>query len=107
MWLFLLSVFVLPHVGGPANPHAAFLVFHALHVTVWVFVVSRFGLVVTAGALFATEQLMLAPLTTDLSAWYAYEGAALAGMVIVLAAFGFVVATRGQRLLREGFFGDE
>src|SRR5262249_48412403 len=107
LWLFLLGVFVLPHAGGPANPDAAFLLFHALHVTVWVYVISRFGLLVTAGGLFATPQLMLAPPPISFPAVYALPGPALAGKVIALAGFGFVVATRGQRLLREGFFGDE
>jgi len=107
VWLFFLSLFVFPHVGGPANPHVTFVLFHALHITVWVFAIARFGLLVTAGALFATEHLMLAPLTTDFSAWYAYQGVFAALLMIALAGYGFVTATRGQRLFREGFFGDD
>jgi hypothetical protein len=39
--------------------------------------------------------------------WYAYQGIIPALGIIGLAVYAFVIATRGQRLLREGFFGDE
>ena len=46
-------------------------------------------------------------LTTDPAAWYAYQGVVGAVVVAGLAVYGFVTATRGRRLFREGLFGDE
>jgi hypothetical protein len=43
----------------------------------------------------------------DLSAWYAYQGILMALVVLGLAGYAFVTATRSQRLFREGFFADE
>jgi serine/threonine-protein kinase len=106
LWLFLLVLFMIPILGGPAHSTITFAFFHALHVTMWVFVTARFGLLATAAALFATEMLMLAPLTTDFSAWYAQQGALIAVVIFGLAVCAFLTATRGQRLLAEGFFGD-
>ena len=60
-----------------------------------------------AGQLFGSELLALAPLTADLSAWYAYQGVITALVVVALAVYAFFIATRGQRLFREGFFSDE
>lgn len=47
------------------------------------------------------------PLTTDTSAWYFGWGLAGAAVVLALGVYGFVTAVGGQRLFREGFFGDE
>ena len=47
------------------------------------------------------------PLTTDTSAWYFGWGLAGAAVVLGLGVYGFVTAVGGQRLFREGFFGDE
>jgi hypothetical protein len=71
------------------------------------FALARFGLLAFAGTLLCDTILSGVPLTTDLSAWYAYQGILGALVVIGLALYGFVTATRGQRLFREGFFGDE
>jgi hypothetical protein len=57
--------------------------------------------------LFCNALVPLAPLTADLSAWYAYQGILVALVVIGVAVYAFVIATGGQRLFREGFFGDE
>jgi serine/threonine-protein kinase len=71
------------------------------------FALARFGLLAFAGTLLCDLILSGVPLTTDLSAWYAWQGVLGALVVIGLAGYGFVTATRGQRLFREGFFGDE
>jgi hypothetical protein len=47
------------------------------------------------------------PLTTDTSAWYFGWGLAGAAVVLALGMYGFITAVGGQRLFREGFFGDE
>jgi hypothetical protein len=68
---------------------------------------ARFGLLVGAGRFFCHEMLSTVPLTADLSVWYAPQGVVMALVVIGLAVYGFVTATRGRRLFREGLFGDE
>jgi hypothetical protein len=70
-------------------------------------VVGRFGLLATVSALFTAIVLALAPLTTDLSAWYAPQGVAVALVVIGLAVYGFVLSVGAKRLALRGFLGDE
>ena len=57
--------------------------------------------------LFCNVLLPLAPLTADLSAWYADQGVVMALIIVGLAVYAFFTATRGRRLFGEGFFGDE
>jgi serine/threonine-protein kinase len=70
-------------------------------------VVGRFGLLATMSALFASMVCYVAPLTTDLSAWYARQGVAAALLVVGLAVYGFVVSVGAKRLALRGFFGEE
>jgi serine/threonine-protein kinase len=70
-------------------------------------VVGRFGLLATVSALFASMVWYLAPLTTDLSAWYARQGLVAALVVTGLAVYGFVVSVGAKRLALRGFFGDD
>ena len=49
----------------------------------------------------------MAPLTTDLSAWYALQGVLVALFVTGLDVYAFVIATHDRRLFREGFFSDQ
>ena len=88
-------------------PPALCLLWYGLRVGLGVFVLARFGLLAFAAQSFASELLSLSPLTADLSVWYAYQGILMALVVLGLAGYAFVVATRGQRLFQEGFFGDE
>ena len=106
-WLLLVAVFTVPFLGPNLAGNALMVFGTALLIGLRLFVLARFGLLAFAGLLFCDGQLSLAPLTADLSAWYAYQGILVALVVIGLAAYGFVTATRGQRLFREGFFGDE
>jgi serine/threonine-protein kinase len=70
-------------------------------------VMTRFGLLAYAFALATYFALLATPLTYDASSWYFGRGLLGAGILVGLAAFGFVTATGGQRLFRQGFFGDE
>jgi serine/threonine-protein kinase len=70
-------------------------------------VVGRFGLLATVSALFTAIVWSLAPLTTDLTAWYSRQGVVAALVVIGLAWYGFVVSVGAKRLALRGFFGDE
>jgi predicted Ser/Thr protein kinase len=68
---------------------------------------SRFGLLAAASQFLAITLLGYFPLTLDTSAWYFWQGLCGPGVVLVLAVFGFVTATRGQRLFAGGFIGDD
>jgi serine/threonine-protein kinase len=107
VWVFFLALFMAPLLGPSLPGNALTLFWYGLRVGLSVFVLARFGLLAFAGSLFCSELLSLAPLTADLSAWYAYQGIIMALVIVGLAGYAFVIATRGQRLFREGFFGDE
>jgi hypothetical protein len=107
LWLLFVALFAGPLLGSSPTGNALTLFWYGLRVGLAVFVLARYGLLAFAGQLFGSELLALAPLTADLSAWYAWQGVVLALAVIGLAVYAFFTATRGQRLFREGFFGDE
>jgi hypothetical protein len=107
VWLFFLALYLVPLLGPSPAGNALTLFLYGLRVGLHVFVLARFGLLAFAGLAFGSELLSLVPLTADLSAWYAWQGVVMALVMVGLAVYGFVTATRGQRLFREGFFGDE
>ena len=107
VWLFFVALFMMPVLGPSPAGNALSLFCHGLRVGLGVFVLARFGLLAFAAQSFASELLSLSPLTADLSVWYAYQGILMALVVLGLAGYAFVTATRGQRLFREGFFGDD
>src|SRR5262249_962390 len=88
---------------GPGAERVAWALVAALILAV---VVGRFGLLATMSAWFAWMVWSVAPLTTDLSAWYARQGVAAALVVIGLAVYGFVVSGGAKRLALRGFFGE-
>jgi hypothetical protein len=78
-----------------------------IHWTLIAAFIYRFGWL---GNLVAASSFIWAvrmPLTTDVSAWYFGWGLVGAAVVLGLGVYGFVTAIGGQRLFREGFFGDE
>jgi hypothetical protein len=107
VWLFFLVTFTIPLLTASPSDNALTLFWNGLRIGVAIFALVRFGLLAMTGYLFFTELLALVPLTADLSAWYVYQGVLMALVVIGLAVYAFFTATRGQRLFREGFFGDE
>jgi serine/threonine-protein kinase len=106
VWLFFVALYMLPVLDPSAAGYALSLFWHGLRVGLAVFVLARFGLLAFAAYTFTSELLSLSPLTVDLSVWYAYQGILMALIVLGLAGYAFVTATRGQRLFREGFFVD-
>ncbi len=74
---------------------------------VGVFVLRQFGLLAATSFAACHNLLSLSPLTTDVSAWYFSRGIAGALVVAVVAGYGFWIATDGQRLFKESFFGEE
>jgi hypothetical protein len=69
--------------------------------------ICRFGWLGNVVAASSLIWVARTPLTTDITAWYFGWGLAGAAVVLGLGVYGFVTATGGQRLFREGFFGDE
>ena len=51
--------------------------------------------------------MLMVPLTTDFSAWYAYQGLIGALVVFGLACYGFYTSLGGRPVFRKGFFGDD
>jgi serine/threonine-protein kinase len=97
-------------VAGAFGPSVGANVIHVL-VLLGFFVIgtltlARGGLLRFAALAGTLNLLGTAPLTTDASAWYAWQGWLAAGVVLAAAGYGFVTALGGQRLFREGFFGD-
>jgi serine/threonine-protein kinase len=107
VWLWLAAQYAVPLFGPSPIGNALTLFWYGLLVGLQVFVLARFGLLAFAGLRMCTELLSLVPLTTDLSAWYAYQGVLMALVIIGLAVYAFFTATRARRLLGERFFGDE
>jgi hypothetical protein len=107
VWLLFVALFTAPLLGPSPASNALTVFWYGLSVGLPVFALARFGLLAFAGLLNCTELLSLVPLTTDLSAWYAYQGVVMALIIVGLAVYAFFTATRGQRLFGEGFFGDE
>jgi hypothetical protein len=107
VWAFFLALYMAPLLGPSLPGNALALFWYGLRVGLSAFVLARFGLLAFAGSVFCSELLSLVPLTADLSAWYAYQGIIMALVIVGLAGYAFFTATRGQRLFRGGFFGDE
>jgi hypothetical protein len=110
-WVALAAVFILLLTGSQITELTYSAVILAVEVTVGVSAIvvmlSRFGLLATATFFFGLNLLIGFPLTLDTSAWYFWQGFCAAAVVLALATFGFVTATRGQRLFAGGFLGDD
>jgi hypothetical protein len=107
LWLLFVALYAAPLLGPSSAGNALTVFWYGLRVAVGVLVLARYGLLAFAGQLFGSELLALAPLTADLSAWFAPQGVITALVVIGLADYAFVTATGGAKLFREGFFGDD
>lgn len=105
VWLLFTLLFALPLLGPSPLGNALTLVGYGLRTALWTFVLARFGLLVGSGRL-CVELLAAAPLTSDLSAWYAPYGVVMALVLIGLAVYAFVTATRGGWEYNDGLFGD-
>jgi hypothetical protein len=72
----------------------------------YVLVVLRFGLVATAMAFFTTQVLLGAPLTLDMSAWYAGSAVLAVLSVVGVAVYAFVVSLGGRSPFGGGLLQD-
>jgi Protein kinase domain len=90
-----------------AGARALMLTWGGLHWAMIAAFVYRFGWLGNMVGASCTTWVAQTPLTAEVNAWY--FGWSLLGVAVVLglAAYGFVTATGGRRLFREGFFGDE
>src|SRR5262249_45369372 len=87
VWLFFVGGFMLPLLGPSPTWNALTFFWQGLRVGLLVFALARFGLLAMAGSLLCSVMLSLAPLTADLSAWYAYQGVIMALIVAGLAVY--------------------
>jgi hypothetical protein len=61
-----------------------------------IFIAVRFGILALCFGFFASQMLTEAPLTLELSRWYAARGLLLAGIVVAVAVYAFRVSLGGQ-----------
>jgi hypothetical protein len=106
VWLWFVALFTSPLLGQSPTGNALTLFWYGLSVGLQVFILARFRLLAFAGLRVCTELLSLVPLTTDSSAWYAYQGFIMALIVIGLAVSACFTATRGQWRFGEWFFSE-
>jgi predicted Ser/Thr protein kinase len=76
-----------------AVPYAAIVAFLVL------FPLLRFGLLPFMAATFANQALGINPMTTSLSAWYAFPTLIVVGCLLAVTAYAFVQSRAGERLL--------
>jgi hypothetical protein len=106
VFLLFTAVFAVPFLGPSPATNVVTLLLGGIMPAMSVLILARFGMLAFAGSGFC-ELLPLAPLTTDMSAWYANQGVVVALFVTGLAVYAFLIATRGHRLFGEWLFGDE
>jgi serine/threonine-protein kinase len=121
LWLFLLRIIVRRlwiavaiallinavqnALIASANP-VLMVVFALVLSGVFIFVLMRFGLLATIATWFFSTLLVVFPMTTDLSAWYA--GACLFALIVAvsLAIYGFRTALAGRPVFRTELLND-
>jgi serine/threonine-protein kinase len=101
---FVLLLTAQSSAGEPSPERVALNLAVAL---VLALMVGRYGLLATVSMWFAWNVLRLAPLTTDLSAWYAPQGVVAALVIVGLAVYGFVMSVGAKRLALGVLLGDE
>lgn len=102
-----MSISCLQNWGDSATGNLLQLAHNVLSFGLQVFLLARFGLLALAVALSTESVLIMSPLAASPSAWYFGHGAMSAAFVLALAGFCAYTATGGQRVFKEGFFGDE
>jgi hypothetical protein len=106
VFLLFTAVTAVPFLGPSPAANVVTILLAGIMPAVSVLILARFGMLAFAGSSFC-ELLPLAPLTTDMSAWYASQGVVVALFVTGLAVYAFLIATRGQWLFREWFLNEE
>jgi serine/threonine-protein kinase len=74
--------------------------------TVFVVVLTRYGVLALIATFFFNHFLVFFPITTELSAWYATSFILEAVLVLALLLYGFRTSLAGQRLVGAGFLDD-
>jgi serine/threonine-protein kinase len=74
--------------------------------TVFVVVLTRYGVLALVSTFFFNHFLVFFPITTELSAWYATSFLLEAALVVALMLYGFRTSLAGQRLVGAGFLDD-
>ena len=67
----------------------------------WLVLITRFGLLALAAAIFVRFFLIRLPLTADLEAWYVGGTLFAFAVVLAAAAYGFYTSWAGRSLFRD------
>jgi hypothetical protein len=112
-WLVVVAFLILlgtpynaPSVAQP-GAWACWLLLTAVFFGVMALVATRFGLLSVCAAVLSLRVLTSVPLTPDTGAWYFWNGAGPVLLLLALAAWACYTATGGQRLFKDGVFGDD
>jgi len=97
-WLAAAVLGVVLSLASPAGMHLwqAAALYSAI-----VFLLARFGLVAATTFIFAFAFVAAAPLTTDFSRWYAWQGICAVLVLLTLAAYAFWTNLGGRPLWQE------
>jgi serine/threonine-protein kinase len=98
-WLAAIAVVILFSVPnlGDEYPFVAFFLSSVIWISI-LLVLKRFGLLVLVTGLVAQNVLILFPVTTHLSRWYAAPALTGLAAIAALAFYGFHTARAGQRI---------
>ena len=83
--------------GHPVLGWFSYGIYHSL--LLWVYL--RLGFLAGIVMVFTELTLKYTPLTTNLSAWYAGNGMAVAALLLALAAFGFYTSQAGRPMFQD------
>jgi serine/threonine-protein kinase len=112
-WAAIAACLILPAVAGVLRPGALPIGLKVIIGLGFVLVIGvliacmlRLGLLSAIGAVFLTNALSAAPLTTDFSVWYA--GPALVSVVAVMAValWAFYISLAGRKLFRDSVLAE-
>jgi serine/threonine-protein kinase len=104
--ILLGSPFTAPSAAR-SGAWACWLLLSVVLFGVLVLVAARFGLLSVCAATLSVRLLTNSPLTLDTGSWYFWNGAGAVLVLLALAAWACYTATGGQRLFKNGVFGDD
>ena len=95
--VFMGLILIVYSAGSPPISYMA----HFFNITLWLFVLFRFGWISAMVALVVTDLLMNFPLTFDLSAWYSSSAVPAVLMIAALTAYGFKISLAGRPAFKD------
>jgi hypothetical protein len=93
-----ITTWLIPCFFIPTDSRDVLVILSLAYGAVLIFLYLRFGLLTVAATSVAADVLVSSPVTLDFSAWYSGGSIVYLGVLIGMAAYGFVVASGGQAL---------